>query len=211
MKNLILLLSVLTLVFAPQLHAQKKRMMLFEEYLNGTVLMKNRAKTSVKLNYDTANKKMMYLQDGNEMILLNNNQVDTIYISDKKFIPLPAMYLEVVQTPKGEIFIDWTLKNKYRGNRGAYGQITQNKVETINTAHWTNEEYKIQSAEVFELENANQYWFYVNDKFAKCKTEKDLFKLFPKEKEEISTLINNEKLNFKNPVDAIKIITFCLQ
>ncbi len=173
--------------------------------------MKNKAKTLAKLNYDTANKKMMYLQDNDEMILLNYNQVDTVYIADKKFIPLPAMYLEVVQTPKGEIFIDWTLKNKYRGNRGAYGQITQNKVETINTAHWTNNEYKIQTAEVFERENANVYWIYIDDKPVRCRNEKDLLKYFPNRKEEIKVFVKNEKLNFKNPADAIKIIGFCLQ
>ncbi|HBF96166.1 MAG TPA: hypothetical protein DD786_08725 [Porphyromonadaceae bacterium] len=186
-------------------------MMLFDEYLNGIVLMKNKARTSAKLNYDTANKKMMYLQNNDEMILLNYNQVDTVYIADKKFIPLHTVYLEVVHTKNSEIFIDWVLKDKYRGNRGAYGQITQNKVETINTAHWTNNEYKIQTAEVFERENANAYWIYIDDKPVRCRNEKDLLKYFPNRKEEIKAFTKNEKLNFKNPADAIRIIGFCLQ
>lgn len=211
MKKTIFLFAFMTLFLATQLQAQKKRMMLFDEYLNGTVLMKNRAKTSAKLNYDTANKKMMYLQDDDEMILLNYNQVDTVYIADKKFIPLHTIYLEVVDTKNGEIFIDWLLKDKYRGNRGAYGQITQNKVETINTAHWTNNEYKIQTAEVVERENANVYWIYINDKPVKCRNEKDLLKYFPNKKEEMKAFAKKEKLNFKNSTDAIKIIDFCLQ
>lgn len=185
--------------------------MLFDEYLNGIVLMKNKAKTSAKLNYDTANKKMMYLQDNDEMILLNYNQVDTVYIADKRFIPLHTMYLEVVHTKNNEIFIDWVLKDRYRGNRGAYGQITQNKVETINTAHWTNNEYKIQTAEVLERENSNAYWIYMDDKPVRCRNEKDLLKCFPNKKEEIKAFVKNEKLNFKNPADAIRIIDFCLQ
>ena len=211
-KNIILLFStIIFLSFAGRTHAQKKRMMLFDKYSDAKVLMKNSATTSAKLNYDTANKNMMYLQGNQEMILTNNNQVDTIYISNRKFIPLHTIYLEVIELKNEPIFIDWLIKNKYRGNRGAYGQITQNKVETINTALWTNDAYKVQSAEVFELENANQYWFYLNDNVVKCKNEKDLLKLFPQKKEKIKAFIKEQKVNFKRVPEALKLIDFCLQ
>ncbi len=211
MKKISLIYFLITLLFTIQVQAQKKRMMLLDEYYEGIVLMKNKAKTSAKLNYDTANKKMMYMQDGNEMILLNNDQVDTVFISDRKFIPLHTVYLEVIQVNNESIFIDWFIKNKYRGNRGAYGQITQNKVETINTTHWTNSEYKIQNAEVFDRENANVYWFYINDQPVKCRNEKDLLKLFPNKNNEIKAFIKEQKINFKQVPNALQLIYFCLK
>ncbi len=206
-----LFVLIFLISFSNEIQAQKKRIMLFDEYSDGTVFMKKRAKTSAKLNYDAANKNMMYLQNKEEMILTNNDQVDTIYISGRKFIPLGTRYLEFVQLKNTPLFIDWSITRKYRGNRGAYGQITQNKVETINTAHWTNDEYKKQSAEVVDLENSNKYQFYHNDALINCKNEKDLFKHFPDKKEALRAYIKEEKLNFRKVPDVIRMIEFCLQ
>ncbi|SEA23424.1 hypothetical protein SAMN05216365_12016 [Porphyromonadaceae bacterium NLAE-zl-C104] len=210
-KYLILFISVLAfLSFSSPVQAQKKRMMLFNQYSNGTILMKNGTKISVGLNYDTANKKMMYLQNDEEMILLNDNQVDTVYVSGKKFIWLDNIYLEAIELQEGSVFIDWSLKNVYQGNKGAYGQITQNKVETINTAHWTNDEYKIQTAEVIAQKNANKYWFFKNGKLIKWKDEKSLLKHFPDHKDEIKTFIKEKKIDFKTVNDVLILLDYCL-
>ena len=185
--------------------------MLFDDYESGIVLMNNKSKISSKLNYDTANKKMMYMQDNQEMILVNTNQIDTVFIGERKFIPVQLFFLEVVETQHGNVLIDWSLKEKYKGSKGAYGQTTQNKVETINTSYWTNGEYKDQLSSVFERKSSNEYWFYINDKPIKCKSEKDLMKRFPNQKEKISTFIKENKINFKNTADAVKLVDYCLQ
>jgi hypothetical protein len=53
----------------------------------------------------------MYQQNGQEMILLNNNEVDTIYISIEKFIPYNKVYVEFVETKNNNIIlINWNLK-----------------------------------------------------------------------------------------------------
>ncbi len=210
-KYLILFISVLSfLLLGSPVQAQKKRMMLFDQYGNGTILMKNGTKISVGLNYDTANKKMMYLQNDEEMILLNDNQVDTVYVSDKKFIWFNNIYLEAIELKEGDVFIDWSLKNAYQGNKGAYGQITQNKVETINTTYWTNDEYKIQKSEVIAQKNANEYWFFKNGKLVKCKDEKSLLKHFPDHKNEIKTFIKEKKIDFTAANDVLILLDYCL-
>lgn len=210
-KNIIFLLLGLAIMSGYKLNAQSKRILLLDEYTDGIVLMKNKSKISSKLNYDTANKKMMYMQNNQEMILVNPNQVDTVYIEDRKFIPVQLFFLEVIDAKNGTVLINWSLKQKYKGNKGAYGQITQNKVETINTSHWTNDEYKEQSTSVWERENSNEYWFNINDKAIKCKSTKDIIKQFPNHKEDINSFIKENKINFKNASDAIKLVDYCLK
>lgn len=210
-KKVVLLFFALSILFCSRSNAQTKRIMLFDDYEAGIVLMNNKSKIPSKLNYDTANKKMMYMQDNQEMILINANQVDTVFIAERKFIPIQLFFLEVVETQHGTVFINWSLKEKYKGNKGAYGQITQNKVETINTSFWTNGEYKNQPSSVLERENSNEYWFYINDKPIKCRNEKDLIKHFRNHKEEISIFIKKNKISFKNTPDAIKLVDYCLK
>ncbi len=206
--TLLLLFSLL--ICLDSVSAQSKRMLLFEEYSSGKVIFKNRQKIDAKLNYDTANKKIMYLQNGEEMILLNNQQVDSVIISDRKFIALYGVYLEVIALDHSEVFIDWSLKERYKGNRGAYGQITQNKVETINPSYWTNQQYENKYVEIFERENNNNYWFYVDQKPVKCKNVNDLTSIFSTRKEEILLFAKQNSIDFNIAVDALKLINFCL-
>jgi len=198
------------LLFSLSVDAQKKRIMLFDDYNNGVVFMKNKQRVNSKLNYDTANKKIMYLQNGEEMILLNNAQIDSVKILDRIFIQLVGLYLEKIAVENGEIFIDWSNKNIYKGKKGAYGQVSQAKVETINTSHWTNNEYKNESVDVYETRNNNTYWFFENNIPVKCGGVKDLIKIFPQKSNDILDYVKINKIDFYKTSDAIKLIDFCL-
>ena len=191
-------------------NAQKKRIFLFEEYTNGSVLLKNGSKVSVLLNYDASNRKMMFKQDNMELILVNGDQIDTVYIDNRKFVPIGDSFREVVSLENGLVFIDWSLKNAYRGYKGAYGQLSQAKVEVINTAELTHDLYENQYAEVYELKNANAYEFYHKGRFVRCKKMKDVLKVFPGQKDSIQLYIKKERINFSNVADALKLIDYCL-
>ncbi len=191
-------------------NAQKKRISLFEEYTKGTVLMKNGSKISALLNYDASSHEMLFKQNGTELILVNEDQIDTVYIGNRTFVPTGNRFSEVISLENGVVFIDWLLKNAYRGYKGAYGQISQAKVEVINTAELTNDLYENQSAEVYELENENIYGFYLNGRFVKCKKVKDILKVFSDRKDSIQLYIKKEGINFSKVADALKLIDYCL-
>lgn len=191
-------------------NAQQKRVFLFEEYTNGTVLLKNGAKVSALLNYDASNRKMMFKQDNMELILVNGDQIDTVYIDNRKFVPTENSFREVVSLENGMVFIDWSLKNSYRGYKGAYGQPSQAKVEVINTAELTHDIYENQYAEVYELKNENTYGFYHKGRFVICKNTKDVLKVFSGQKDSIQLYIKKEGINFNNQADALKLINYCL-
>lgn len=210
-KQAILTLTLAFLTLAPAANAQKKRMLLYNEYGRGIVLMKNGAEIQAELNYDTANKNMMYLQGGDEMILVNAHEVDTVYIGDGKFIPLNERFMEVVELANGKGFIDWALRLQHRGNRGAYGQITQNKVETINTAYWTHRKYKPETAEVLEMRNNNEYGFFRDGVPLQFKNEKELVRHFPNHGDAIRGFIKEKRVDFKKVNDVLEVLNYCLQ
>lgn len=85
-------------------YAQKKSIYLLNDFTQGTVLMKNGAKTSALLNYDGSNRKMKYKQQDETMILTNTQEVDTIFIASHKFIPYNRSFLEVIEMPNGNLY-----------------------------------------------------------------------------------------------------------
>lgn len=208
MKRLILITFFTTISIAA--FSQKKRILLFEEYTPGTVLLLNKTKIKVPLNYDTANKAMMFTQGKDEMILTNNEQVDTIYIGPHKFVYAKQSFLECVPLKNGIVYINWLLKNVSRGYKGIYGQTTQTKVDNINTSYWQRGEYKDQYTEVIALVNENEYQFLLNGKMVSCKNKKSILNLFKDKKEAISTYINEQKLDCNKASDMLTLIDYCL-
>ncbi|MCC8142727.1 MAG: hypothetical protein LIO97_01545, partial [Tannerellaceae bacterium] len=86
--------------------AQKKKVYLFDSFTNGKVLMKNKNTITAELNYDAANKKMIYKDNGEDMILVNTQVIDTVFVGTQKFIPAGRIFLEVVPASNGNIYIN---------------------------------------------------------------------------------------------------------
>ncbi|MBO5508082.1 MAG: hypothetical protein J6A00_10030 [Bacteroides sp.] len=207
-----ILITILLFSIAVAGVSQKPRLLLFEHFKNGTVLMKNRAKTSAQFNYDTANRQMLFKQGGETMIMTNIELVDTIYIGSRTFFPAGrSLFLEAVSLKNGTIYINWILKKQLKGKKGAYGQISQANVETINTSYWTNTKYKNESADIYSLSNENEYWLKHHGKFVKCKNEKSLLKLFPGKESLIKKFIKENKINFHDTEQVIYLLNYCLE
>lgn len=208
MKKIILFAAIFSFTLSSS--AQKKRVLIFEKYIPGTVKMLNRTKIDVPLNYDASNKAMMFMNDNSEMILTNNEQVDSVIIGTHKFIYIKGVYLECVSLKNGVVYIDWSLKNINVGYKGSYGQITQSKVQNINPAYWRNEKYSEHDSEVHTTLNENRYLFFINGEMVECKNKKNLLNIFKDKKSQINSYIKERGLNFKNVDDALELIDYCL-
>lgn len=209
MKTKSFSLFLLFIVLASASNAQQP-IMLFDDFRSGTVYLKKRITTKAELNYDARNGKMIYLLDDQEMTLTNNHEVDSIVFDDSKFILYKKIYLEVANESNGSIFINWKLRESLKGYRGAMGLTTQTKIESIDLSHITTKKNVQSTAEITKIENNNEYWFYVKGKLVKCRNEKNLMKQFPNNKEQLRDFIKREKIRFKNPTDAIRLINFAL-
>ena len=206
-------LLLILLFLSSNLFAQKGNIYLLDNFIHGTVVMKNGAKVSASLNYDATNQKMVFIQNQEKLILTNLESIDTIYIKGRKFFPInDSFFLEIRSLKNGTIYINWILKNKYQGQRGAYGQISHaTNIETINTSHWTNNEYKNQSSEIYQLINDSEYWIFKSGKFIKCKNKKTLLKLFPKHTEKINEYIHKKNIDFTNTEQILQLLDYCLE
>lgn len=192
--------------------SQKPRLLLFKKFTEGTVLMRNGAKTAALLNYDAANQQMLFKQNEKDMILIGVELIDTVYIESRKFFPVESsFFLEAVSVKNGIIYVNWRLKKQFKGKKGAYGQVLQTNVETINTSYWTNNEYKNENNEVYSTSNDNEYWLKYNKKIVKCKNEKSLLKLFPEKETMIKKYMKDNKIDFNNIQQVIVLLDYCLE
>jgi len=184
--------------------------MLFPEYEQGTVFLRNNQRVNVKLNYDATNQQMMYQQDGKNMILTNIESVANVRIGTRQFQPHNERFCEIVTLSKKVLLIDWWIDNVHVGYKGAYGQISQVRSHSVQLYSISEHSHEVANTvsdmDVYKQKNRNVYYFYEKNKQKKFKDKKSLLKLFPQYKEEITQWIEELNTDFAQTEDIFKLM-----
>src|SRR5665647_1206155 len=81
--------------------------LLYEQFKNGTVLMKSGAIENASLNYNTENQTVVFIKDGQYMILTGTELIDTIYMENKKFVPVNNKIYEVLTNEAVALYLSY--------------------------------------------------------------------------------------------------------
>lgn len=204
-KNLLLLF-----LFVP-LQVFSQAVMLFPEYEQGTVFLRNNQRVNVKLNYDATNRQMMYQDGDKNMILTNIESVANIRIGERRFQPHKDGFCEVVSIGKRILLIDWWIENVHVGYKGAYGQVSQVRSHSVQLYSISGHSHEVANTvsdmDVYRQKNRNVYYFYEENKQKKFKDKKSLLKIFPDYKEEITKWIDELNTDFTRTEDVLELMT----
>lgn len=218
MKSTLILFFVYVLSILPSYSQQFSRIYLFDDFYVGRIKFRNRSITAAKLNYDAANKTLLYYQGDDLMELTNTALVDTIIVEGRKLIPAESCYYEVVKLENGIVYIDWLLKDVNVGSKGALGAVTQGSVHNVQMTDFGNstEQYTpyqqqdLHVTDVLKRKNDNTYLVNINGKLQKINSSKGLMKAYSNKKEEIKAYISEHKIDFKDVEQALEVINYCM-
>ena len=113
----------------------------------------------------------------------------------------------------GTAFIRWRIKNVNVGATGAMGAVTQAKVETINIRSmgvFSAESNRMNSADVYQQKNANEYYLPIEGKLKKITTKKHVLKLYPQHKAAIEEFMDKNKIQMTEPLSVLELLNFCM-
>jgi hypothetical protein len=171
--------------------------------------MKSGAIEKAPLNYNTDNQSIVFIKENQYMTLTRLETIDTIYIDDKKFVPVKETIYEIV-TPSEEIplFVNYT--NKIRpivatvdhngGSKQAGAQVSNTVSDTyVNRTFRGN--YSVEFIRHFLLKK--RYSFY------KISNEKQVIKVFPESETAIRQFIAENQTNFSSLPDLVNLVIFC--
>lgn len=198
---------------------QFSRIFLFDEFAKAQIKFRNRTQATVSLNYDVANKKMLYTQGDDLMEVTNIQTVDTIFVKGHKFIPVANVFYEVVPLKNGIVYIDWLIKDVNIGSKGALGAVTQGSVHNLQMSnlglnavemYTPYKQQELGSTDLYQRKSDNTYFIRKKNKFVKLKTLKQLKKASPDNKDKIDAFAKENKIDMKETRDALLVINYCL-
>lgn len=123
MKTLQLFLSATFLFLGLSASAQAP-VYLFEDFTDGTVVLKNRSVVKTRFNLDIFHDKFLY-KDGEQIMEMTDfSNVAVVTIGDRTFVPQGKSLYEVIDLGgENSLFVKHHQKKNPLGKKGAYEQI----------------------------------------------------------------------------------------
>ena len=153
---------------------------------------------------------MIFDQRGVYMALEKPQEIDTIYLQNRRFVPVEKAFYEVLVNGQVTIFIQHKSRYAPVGSNTAYGLKTQtlgpSSVQSINVGNQTRQ---INVPENVTVSPATLYWVKIDGEMNKFTNEKQFLKLFPGKDDKLKEFIKNSNLDLKVREDLIKLGNFC--
>ena len=135
--------------------------------------------------------------------------IDTVVIDIHRFIPFEGHFMEVMTDQHTTLFIDWKVKPKDIGKKGAMGTVTHGSVQAIdvNTRFQRVNGEQNLDLSVYKMVTENVYYTQIKGKLRSFRNIHSLLKLYSKDKQQlIKEFIETEKIKIENPKDILKVL-----
>jgi hypothetical protein len=185
---------------------------LYDQFVDGTILLKSGEVNQAPLNYCAYDQSILFKKDGTTFTLTGLTTVDTIYIADKKFIPVKNIVYEVAtHTGKTDLLISYGSKiNPMVAAADNNGISNQNagKVNNTVTSVYVSRPFKGNYA----IEITRHFWLKNFNNLYKINTPKDFMKAFKEGTAlAIKEYIQQHHPDFNNETDLLTMLDFCNQ
>ncbi len=183
---------------------------LFPAFSDGVFVLVDGTRSNATLNYNMVEEAMISEKDGVYRKSRNPADIDTIYLQNRVFVPVGKAFYEVLATGEAPFFLE---------NKSIYTSVGEDigyGVKSHSVANTEMTRFETWSAVVtLDLPNnvtitkASVNWVKRNGTMLRFNSVKQLLKIFPEKKHQISEFISSRKLNLKDRDDLITLGNFC--
>ena len=188
----------------------RRQSMIFEQFVEGKVLLKSGAISEAPLNYLSTDQSILFTKEGVMYTLTELNSIDTIYISGRRFVPINNLVYEVVYD-SGKVALVVTYNSRLKpliatvDHTGSSKQSINVVSNTVSDVYLTRL-YKGNYA----VEIVKHYWLKNYTKVSRANRLKDFLNTFKESSH--PAIINFETtnhINYSVESDMIKLLKFC--
>jgi hypothetical protein len=189
---------------------------LFPGFTKGVVIMKSGESFSSFLNYNMVDERMVTELNGVYRYATNIQNIDTIFLEYKKFVPVDKAFYEVLVSGPVTFFLQNKSRYTPTGSSVGYGAKSSSIGPTKSRRYeLTSVVYQYQEVVYIDLPPnvtvtpASVIWVRKNNIMEKFTSERQLLKIFPEKETQLKAFIKKEKLDLKVREDLIKLGNFC--
>lgn len=213
MKKVFLLLIVFAWVKTSFAQEVDPALFLFDDYTEGTVLMKNGAKSKGKLNFYLPKGEFFYIddQDGNKVkALANSDDVYLIEIGTRRFFPSEDGGLEIL-SPDPAFYVRHCITFQQKEKTvGFGGTSTLGQVKTYS-GNSAGDAFTSIPIDIKPGNRYNIYWVEHKGKQKEVRNMKQFIKLFSKQKAQLQEYIDAKNVDFNDATAMLALFRYACQ
>ncbi|WP_352423603.1 hypothetical protein [Proteiniphilum sp.] len=210
----ILLFSLILCCFSLAAQRQGKEIYhyILPEFTKGTVLMKDGTKNPALLNYNAATEEMIFDQNGQKLAFaeLTLNQLDTVFIENRKFVLLDKnKFAEVIHRDGYKLLVQHKCRIIPPGKPAAYGGTSQTS-STTSYSSWSGSGviYQLDLPDDFKVNSSVIYWLDNGEGLKSFSSMGQLKKIYNKQKSLYNKYTRENKVDFKDTEAVASLIHY---
>lgn len=179
---------------------------LFKEFKTGNVFLKDIPTQTAPLNYNTLTQEMLFIKDTTILKLIDLNQIDSVVIDNRVFIPLGDIFYEIIEGARLKLLIRNKTRWDTEGAVSGYGRSKLAKSTEIDI-HTSGGQVVILDPDIkVEIFDSSDYMIYANNIMLPASKLKNYISLFPDHEKVIRSIAKENKLNLNNQNDRIRFV-----
>jgi len=191
----------------------------FPGFTKGVTRMKDGKVFSSNLNYNTVDEIMVTELDGQYRYAKNIENIDTVLIEYKKFVPVGKVFYEVLAGGQVSLFLQNKSYLTPKGSTVGYGSRSQSvgptNIKRFEMQQWNvNNQWDVINIDLppnVEVTPASVYWVRKNGNYEKFTNLSQFYKIFPDQQAELKQFVKKENINMKSREDLIKLVNYCAE
>lgn len=183
---------------------------LFPGFTRGLVRMKTGENYNAVLNYNTVTENMVWEQDGKLLDLTNMKAVDTIFLQNRKFVPVNEVFYEVLVNAPISLFIQHKSDLVPAGSPSGYGGTSQTaSIKNLSSVSLKSGTYNLEIPSDYNINPSSVYWIRKSNTMFSFLNKRQFLKIFSEKNDEIEKFIKQNRLKTENRDDLIKLVNYC--
>ncbi|HOU02348.1 MAG: hypothetical protein GT600_13240 [Bacteroidales bacterium] len=180
---------------------------LFPAFHDSKVLMKTGKVQNLLMNYNSLTETMVYMSGSDIYDMVNPGQVDTVFIQNRKFIPVGKAFYEVLKGGDMPLYCQTKSELKPVGRDAGYGSKSlTSAITSYANISSSGTNYNLKIPPDYVVDTKLIYWI---NKTISFETERQFLKLFPENAEELKAYIKKNRLKFENQDHVIEMVRYC--
>jgi len=182
---------------------------LFPEFTKGVVLMKTGVKNEALLNFNSLTEEMIFENRGVKLALGQLEQIDTVYISGRKFFPLNGKFIELILHSTYDLYAEHKCKVKDPGKPSGYGGSSQTAATTTYSTFFSGSQvYDMKLPESVETNPYTFYWLKKDGELIKFISLRQLSKIFEDKSNLFKKFTKEHHVSLDDQQSIIDLIRF---
>jgi hypothetical protein len=180
----------------------------FASFSKGSVHQKNGQHDEAMLNYNVLSREIVFEQEpGKYFALANPEKVDTVFIQDRKFVPVNNEFYELLTATAYPLLMQYSCTVKEPGADIGYGMSSATTASpALKSLIKRGGAYTLKLPDGYEVVPVSLYWIFTDGKYQKANNARQLAGALPGKKDQIKDLIKKNHTHFTKRQDMIDLV-----